>query len=48
VTVRLTEKRGRGEIFIEQQPTRDNDFTAVVRIRDPRGGASDYAFTLEW
>ena len=48
VTVRLTEKRGRGEVFIEQQPTRDNDFTAVVRIRDTRGGASDYAFTLEW
>ena len=48
VTVRLTEKRGRGEIFIEQQPTRENDFTVVVRIRDPRGGASDYAFTLEW
>ena len=48
VTVRLTEKRGRGEIFIEQQPTRENDFTAVIRIRDSRGGASDYAFTLEW
>jgi hypothetical protein len=48
VTVRLTEKRGRGEIFIEQQPTRENDFTAVVRIKDSKGGASDYAFTLEW
>jgi len=48
VTVRLTEKRGRGEIFIEQQPTRENDFTTVVRIKDPKGGASDYAFTLEW
>ena len=48
VTVRLTEKRGRGEIFIEQQPSRENDFTVVVRIRDTRGGASDYAFTLEW
>lgn len=48
VTVRLTEKRGRGEIFIEQQPTRENDFTAVVRIRDSKGGASEYAFTLEW
>jgi hypothetical protein len=48
VTVTLTEKRGRGEIFIEQQPTRDNDFTAIVRIRDSKGGASDYAFTLEW
>jgi len=48
VTVRLTSKRGRGEIFIEQQPSRENDFTAVVRIRDTKGGASDYSFTLEW
>jgi hypothetical protein len=48
VTVRLTEKRGRGEIFIEQQPTRENDFTAIVRIRDTKGGAADYSFTLEW
>jgi hypothetical protein len=48
VTVRLTQKNGRGEIFIEQQPSRGNDFTAVVRIRDTKGGASDYSFTLEW
>src|ERR1044071_2660906 len=48
VTVRLTEKGGRGDIFIEQQPTRENDFTAVVRVKDPKGGASDYSFTLEW
>ena len=48
VTVRLTAKRGRGEVFIEQQPSRENDFTAVVRIRDTRGGASDYEFELQW
>src|ERR1044071_3403896 len=48
VTVRLTDKRGRGEIFIEQQPSRENDFTAIVRIRDTKGGAADYSFTLEW
>lgn len=48
VTVRLTQKRGRGEIFIEQQPSRENDFTAIVRIRDPRGGASDYEFEIAW
>ena len=48
VTVRLTAKRGRGEIFIEQQPSRENDFTAVVRIRDPKGGASEYEFELQW
>lgn len=48
VTVRLTNKRGRGEIFIEQQPSRENDYTAVVRIRDTRGGASEYEFELQW
>ena len=48
VTVRLTQKSGRGEIFIEQQPSRENDFTAIVRIRDTKGGASDYSFTIEW
>ena len=48
VTVRLSVKRGRGEIFIEQQPSRENDFTAIVRIKDPRSGASDYEFELTW
>ena len=48
VTVRLTAKRGRGEVFIEQQPSRENDFTTVVRIRDARGGASEYEFELQW
>ena len=48
VTVRLTKNRGRGDIFIEQQPSRDNDFTVVIRIKDSRGGADNYEFTLEW
>jgi hypothetical protein len=48
VTVRITNKRGRGEIFIEQQPSRENDFTAIIRIKDTRGGADNYEFTLEW
>src|SRR6201988_2708492 len=48
VTVRLTKNRGRGDIFIEQQPSLENDFTAVIRIKDSRGGADNYEFTLEW
>jgi hypothetical protein len=48
VNVRLTVKKGRGEIFVEQQPSRENDFTAIVRIKDTRGGASDYEFELVW
>jgi hypothetical protein len=48
VNVRVEKRRGRGEVFIEQQPTRENDFSAVIRIRDPRGGASDYEFDVIW
>ena len=48
VNVNLRVKRGRGEVFIEQQPSRENNYAAVVRIRDPRGGASDYEFELSW
>lgn len=48
VTVRLTVRRARGQVYIEEQPTRENNFTAVIRIKDPRGGASDYEFELSW
>ena len=48
VTVRLQMKKGRGEVFIEQQPSRENNFAAVIRIRDTKGGASDYEFELAW
>jgi hypothetical protein len=48
VTVRVVKRKGRGEIYIEQQPTRQNNFAAVIRIKDSRGGASDYEFDLIW
>lgn len=48
VTVRLNVRRARGQVYIEEQPTRENNFTAVIRIKDPRGGASDYEFELSW
>lgn len=48
VNVRLTNKKGRGEIYIEQQPSRENNFAVVVRIKDTRSGASDYEFQIEW
>jgi hypothetical protein len=48
VTVRLNVKRSRGEVFIEEQPSRENIFAVVIRIKDPRGGASDYEFELSW
>lgn len=48
VTVRLNVKRSRGEVYIEEQPSRENNFAAVIRIKDTRGGASDYEFELTW
>ncbi len=46
--VRLEKKHGRGDIEIVQQPSRSNDFTVVVEIRDKKGGADDYEFELIW
>jgi hypothetical protein len=48
VNVSLNVKKGRGQVYVEQQPSRDNDFTLIVRIKDPKGGASDYEFELTW
>ncbi len=48
VTVKLNVKRARGQVFIEEQPSRENNFTAVIRIKDSRGGASEYEFEVSW
>ena len=48
VNVSLNVKKGRGQVYVEQQPSRDNDFAVVVRIKDPKSGASDYEFELSW
>ncbi|MCI0422458.1 MAG: hypothetical protein L0312_25095 [Acidobacteria bacterium] len=48
VEVRLEKKKGRGDVEIVQQPSRSNDFTVVVQIRDEKGGAGDYEFELRW
>jgi hypothetical protein len=48
VEVRLEKKKGRGEVELVQQPSRNNDFTVVVQIRDEKGGAGDYEFELIW
>ncbi len=47
-TVRLNKIRGRGDMRIIQQPSRDNDYTVVVEVRDSNRGPSDYEFELSW
>ncbi|HWB82558.1 MAG TPA: hypothetical protein VG675_00315 [Bryobacteraceae bacterium] len=38
----------RGDIALAQPPSRRNNFTAVVRIRDSQGGYGRYHFRLSW
>lgn len=49
VTVQVTRKEGRSKkIKVIQQPTVDNDFTAIVEIHDDGGGARDYVLEIFW
>src|SRR5262245_28160594 len=48
VSVDLKKLKGRGSVDLIQEPSRDNDFTAVVQIRDNKGGSDDYEFELLW
>jgi hypothetical protein len=48
VRVSLDDIDGRGEVELVEQPSPANNWTAKVRIRDPQGGAGDYAFSLFW
>lgn len=46
--VRLRQEEGRGDVRIVEQPNARNGFTTRVRIDDPQGGSSHYAFTLAY
>lgn len=48
VNVTLNMRKGRGNAYIEQQPSRENDYSVVIRIKDPKGGASDYEIEISW
>lgn len=48
VDVNLSNTNGRGEILIVEQPSRRNNFTTAVLVRDRQSGAGNYSFTLVW
>jgi hypothetical protein len=47
-TIEVIKKKGRGNVRVLQQPSRDNDFTAVVQIQDRDGGAKEYQLEIFW
>ena len=48
VTVRANKLNGRGTVRVLQQPSRENDFTAVIEIKDSGGGARIYEIEVLW
>lgn len=48
VNVQVSKIKGRGDLRIIQQPSRDNNFTTVVQILDKKGGPDTYEFELRW
>lgn len=39
---------GRGEASVKQQPTPENGYTAIIRVRDPQPGFGHYNFMAMW
>ena len=48
VTVSVRKRDGRGRVSVVQQPNQSNNYTAIVKIDDDKGGADDYEIEMEW
>ena len=48
VPISLKKVDGRGDVELVQAPSASNRYTAIVRIKDDKGGADNYAFELRW
>ena len=49
VTVSVTRVEGRSKkVSVVQQPTAENDFTAIVEVYDQGGGAREYRLEISW
>jgi hypothetical protein len=48
VSVGVIKKKGRGNVRVLQQPSKANDFTAVIQISDPEGSWKEYELEIFW
>jgi hypothetical protein len=48
VNVSIRNSQGRGRVWVAQQPSARNDYTAIIRIQDPQGGFGYYDFRAAW
>ena len=44
----VSERQGRGQVYVVQQPSSRNGYTAVIRVQDPQAGYGFYDFDLTW
>lgn len=44
----IAQHQGRGTVYVAQQPTAYNGYTAVIRVRDPQGGYGYYDFEVDY
>lgn len=47
-SVNVRKQNGRGTVTVLQQPSWENDFTAIVQIFDPNSGADNYEIEISW
>jgi hypothetical protein len=48
VTVQIRNSQGRGNVWVAQQPSIRNGYTAIIRVQDSQGGFGYYDFRAEW
>jgi hypothetical protein len=44
----ISQRQGRGQVYVAQQPSAYNGYTAIIRVRDPRGGYGYYDFEVDY
>jgi hypothetical protein len=44
----IAQRQGRGTVYVAQQPSAYNGYTAVIRVRDPQGGYGYYDFDVDY
>lgn len=47
-TISVSKLEGRGTAFVLQQPNRDNNYTAIVQVYDPRNSDDNYRLQIRW
>lgn len=48
VIVDVIKQKGRGNVNVIQQPSKQNDYVAIIEIADTDGGAKEYQLEIVW